>query len=139
MRKTWPGFVLIAVFAALSLSDASARRMGNRDVTDVGNGTCLVSGNAFNFTGGPWSRSMTVNAGSECGGTFGAAGRVVFKHLYLVTPPQHGTVALREGGHYHYAAKAGYRGADDFMLRVCGIGWGGRERCANLHYAVTVQ
>jgi Bacterial Ig domain len=139
LLKAWQCFFLIAVVILMPLSDASARRFGNRDVTDIGNGTCLVSGGGFNFTGGPWTRSMTVTAGSECGGTFGAAGRVVFKRLYLVTAPQHGTVTLREGGHYHYAARAGYRGADSFMLRVCGIGGAGREHCADLSYAVTVQ
>jgi hypothetical protein len=81
---------------------------------------------------------MTVNSGSECGGTFGAGGRIVFKRLYLVTRPQHGTVALREGGHYHYVSAAGYRGSDSFMLRVCGS-VNGHDRCANLQYAVSVE
>lgn len=132
-------FVVAAVGLA-SLSAASARRYGHSS-TDVANealGACSVGAGDFRLTEGPWARAMVVKAGSACGGTFGAGGRVAFKRLYLITRPQHGNVTLREGGHYQYLSPSTYRGPDSFMLRVCGSA-NGHDGCANLQYDVTVQ
>ena len=61
-----------------------------------------------------------------------------FKRLLLVSAPQHGSISLREGGHYTYSTQVGYRGPDSFMLRICG-NEGGRDGCADLQYTVTIE
>lgn len=122
----------------LSLPAAAAWRYRQGDVTDVGGGSCFVQGNGFRL-GGAWSRTMVVNSGTSCGGTFRAAGRTTFKRLFITARPQHGRVVLQEGGHYHYTSVAGYHGSDNFSLRVCGIGASGAESCGNLHFTVAIQ
>ena len=79
-----------------------------------------------------------ARSGQPCGGGFFSGGSMRFKRLYLATPPQNGTVSLREGGYYSYQSKAGYRGPDTFTLRICGTE-GTVEGCANVRYSVTVQ
>jgi len=94
---------------------------------------------SFHLTSeGPWSGAMSVRSGQPCGGGFFSGGTIRFKRLYLATPPQNGTVSLREGGYYSYQSKAGYRGPDTFTLRICGTE-GSVEGCANVRYSVTVQ
>ncbi len=100
---------------------------------------CSVKGQFRLTSEGPWVRSMGLMSGETCSGFFRSRrGGVFFKRLYLVTPPQHGTVKLREGGYYQYFSKAGYHGSDNFMLRICG-NVNGRDSCANLKYDVVVQ
>ena len=93
---------------------------------------------SFHLTSeGPWSGTMLTRSGQPCGGGF-FGGSIRFKRLYLATPPQSGTVSLREGGYYAYKSNPGYRGPDSFTLRICGVELN-VEGCANVRYAVTVQ
>jgi hypothetical protein len=61
-----------------------------------------------------------------------------FKRLYLVTPPVHGKINLREGGYYTYSAPSGYKGADTFTLRACGTE-DNKPGCATLQYSVSID
>jgi hypothetical protein len=99
---------------------------------------CSVKGSFRLTSEGPWTRFMSLTSGGGCGNTFRSFGAMFYKRLYLVTPPQHGNVVLREGGHYRYFSKAGYHGSDSFMLRICG-NTNGHDGCANLQYNVTVE
>jgi len=98
-----------------------------------------VRSSSFHLTSeGPWNGAITTSSGKPCGGSFRAGGPIRFKRLYLATPPQNGTVSLREGGYYSYQSKPGYRGPDVFMLRICGTEQTA-EGCANVRYSVTVE
>jgi hypothetical protein len=83
---------------------------------------------------------MRLNAreNTTCSANFSSYGPMIFRRLYLVTPPQHGAIQLIEGGHYNYSTRAGYRGPDSFTLRVCG-NQNGYDGCADLQYAVTID
>jgi hypothetical protein len=128
----------IATVCLISLSTAHAQHALDRrsDIMDVG-GSCTVNGTGFRLFGS-WSRSMTVQSGSPCGGTFIGPSSVTLKRLNLIAAPQHGKIQLQEGGHYHYTSAAGYHGPDSFLLQICGIGARG-ESCGELRYSVTVQ
>jgi hypothetical protein len=99
---------------------------------------CSVRGQFRLTSEGPWTRFMDLESGGTCGNSFRSFGAMFYKRLYLLTPPQHGKVVLREGGHYRYFSQAGYHGSDQFMLRICG-NTSGFEGCANLQYQVKVE
>jgi hypothetical protein len=83
---------------------------------------------------------LTARAGTTCEATFGSVGRsnLTFKRLFLVSPPTHGKIRLREGGYYIYSAPAAYTGPDAFTLRVCGTE-DDKPGCATLQYSVTIN
>jgi hypothetical protein len=81
---------------------------------------------------------LQVRSGEACTAYFRAGGKMSFKRLFLVSAPQNGSISLREGGHYTFSAKAGYRGRDSFMLRICGTE-NGTDGCADLQYTVTID
>jgi hypothetical protein len=81
---------------------------------------------------------IRARSGEACSAGFRAGGNMIFKRLFLVSAPQHGSISLREGGHYTYSTQAGYRGPDSFMLRICGTE-GGLDGCADLKYTVTID
>ena len=87
---------------------------------------------------GPWPMRIRARSGEACSAGFRAGGKMIFKRLFLVSAPQHGSISLKEGGHYTYSAKAGYRGPGSFMLRICG-NESGMDGCADLKYAVTIE
>jgi len=62
----------------------------------------------------------------------------VFKRLYLKVSPQHGSIRLQEGGMWAYTPQAGYRGNDQFTLRICGRE-GTIEGCGDLLYRMVVE
>ena len=99
---------------------------------------CEIHGGFHLTSAGPWPYTLATNAGETCGRGFRALGEFVFKRLYLLKPPQHGRVTLREGGTYAYAPASGYRGSDVFALRICGLERG-HEGCAELQFTVTVH
>lgn len=100
--------------------------------------SCTVRGQFLLSSEGPWNMSLDTDAGKPCGSLFGSVGAIVYKRLYQVTAPQHGSVSMREGGYFNYSPKAAYRGPDNFMLRICGNA-NGRDGCANLKFDVTVH
>jgi Bacterial Ig domain len=63
---------------------------------------------------------------------------MIFKNLYLMARPQHGTIKLIEHGHFTYKPADAYKGPDSFTLRICG-NEGGMDGCADLQYSVTVR
>jgi len=93
----------------------------------------------FHFTSaGPWSGTISTSAGKPCGGSFHSGGNTVFRRLNLLRSPQHGSIALRQGGYFTYTPATGFRGSDSFQLQVCGKE-GTIEGCADLNYAATVN
>jgi hypothetical protein len=99
---------------------------------------CSRSGSYHLSSTGPWPMRIQARSGEACTAGFRAGGNMIFKRLLLVSAPQHGSISLREGGHYTYSTQAGYRGPDSFMLRICG-NEGGRDGCADLQYTVTIE
>jgi Bacterial Ig domain len=99
---------------------------------------CTVRGQFLLSSEGPWPMSLDTDAGKPCGSLFGSTGAIAYKRLYQVSAAKHGSVSLRQGGHFNYAPKAGYRGDDSFTLRICGNA-NGRDGCANLKFNVTVH
>lgn len=99
---------------------------------------CARAGRFSLTSTGPWPMRLNAFENTTCGANFTSRGPMIFRKLYLVTPPQRGSIRLIEGGRYRYTTPAGYRGPDSFMLRVCGV-QNGYEGCADLQYAVTIQ
>jgi hypothetical protein len=89
-------------------------------------------------TSGPWPMFIQTMVGTPCNGAFRSGGNTSFKKLFLVSPPQHGSVSLGQGGYYTYRPNAGFRGSDPFQMRVCGKE-GTIEGCADLQYTATVN
>ena len=81
---------------------------------------------------------LDTDVGKPCGSLFGSVGAIVYKRLYQVAAPKHGSVSLRHGGYFKYSPRAGYRGDDGFTLRICGNS-NGQDGCANLKFNVTVH
>jgi hypothetical protein len=81
---------------------------------------------------------IQTKVGAACDGAFRSGGNTSFKRLLLVSPPQHGSISLRQGGYYTYRPNAGFQGADSFQMRVCGTE-GAIEGCADLQYTATVN
>jgi Bacterial Ig domain len=109
-------------------------------LASIGNAraACTVRGQFLLSSEGPWPMSLDTDAGKACGSLFGSSGAISYKRLYQVTPPQHGSVSLRHGGYFTYTPKAGYRGDDNFTLRICGNA-NGKDACANLKFNTTVH
>jgi hypothetical protein len=84
---------------------------------------------AFPRTRAPHARPHSENVGGS---------DLTFKRLFLVSPPAHGKIRLREGGHYIYSTPSGYKGPDAFTLRVCGTE-DNEPGCATLKYSVTID
>ena len=99
---------------------------------------CYVRGQFLLSSEGPWNMSLDTDAGKPCGSLFGSVGAIVYKRLYLAANPQHGSVSMRHGGYFKYSPKAGFRGSDNFTLRICGNA-NGKDGCANLKFDVTVH
>jgi hypothetical protein len=89
---------------------------------------------------GNYPMFIRTHAGTSCEATFSnrAGSDLTFKRLFLVTPPVHGKINLREGGYYIYSAPSGYRGADTFTLKLCGTE-SNKPGCATLNYSVTID
>jgi hypothetical protein len=100
---------------------------------------CVRTGDYRLTSKGPWPITFWVPSGEDCTDEFIAGSRSMFKRLILVSAPKHGSITLREGGHYRYKTPPGYRGLDAFTLRVCGIEAGGYAGCADLQYSVNIQ
>ena len=105
---------------------------------------CTIS-SPFNLTSeGPWPATGTVRSDGYCdkgfrigGGMRYHAGVMMFKRLYLASPPSHGRIMLREGGHFRYTPNKNYVGTDKFTLRICGL-INNTESCANLEHTMNV-
>ena len=85
---------------------------------------CRTGGRFSIASSGPWPMEMTVTSGKPCSSSY----QLNFPgtHLFIASNPDHGRLSLREGGHYTYVPTSGYRGADTFMLKVCGRIQGGQ-------------
>lgn len=118
--------IWIAAFALIAAASTSASP------------ACRTSGRFSIASAGPWPMGLTTASGKPCSSSY----QLNFPgtHLYIASNPEHGRVALREGGHYTYVPAAGYRGADMFTLKLCGrIAGAQAESCTDLKYAVTVE
>jgi len=118
-------FSCLALVAGAMIDEAQARG-------------CSRAGRFSLTSAGPWPMRLRALEGEACNANFRSYGPMIYRRLYLVSSPQHGNIQLIEGGRYRYSAQAGYRGADSFMLRVCGT-QNGYEGCADLQYAVTIE
>jgi hypothetical protein len=100
---------------------------------------CGPSGGNFQFTSpGPWPLYTASKSGEECQGTFRAGVNTHFKRLFVLSPPQRGTIRLQQGGYYYYRSQPGFRGIDSFSLRICGV-QGSVEGCTELAMRMQVN
>ena len=102
------------------------------------NAACVANYRFHVSSEGPWQAHGAIGQGKSCTGSYTAGGNLVFKRLWLFSPPARGKIKLHEGGRYTYTAPTGFTGADPFTLRVCGVE-GGHEGCANIVYNMTVS
>jgi hypothetical protein len=62
----------------------------------------------------------------------------VLTAIAVATRPSHGTLAAAGSMQFHYVPKAGYKGADSYAVRICGVSSAGRG-CSNIRYNVTIE
>jgi len=88
---------------------------------------------------GNYPMFIRTRAGTSCEATFSnvRGSDLIFKRLFLVTPPVHGKINLREGGYYVYSAPSA-KGTDAFTLKLCGTE-NKQSGCATLNYSVTID
>lgn len=124
-----------ALAAALAASPAEA--------------ACFARGRLLFSGPGPWTVLMETESGRPCNqgilsggsaqeGIIAPSERGRFKSLHVTGEPANGRVDLFQGGRFAYASKPGYRGRDQFMLRLCQF-FENSERCTQAQVYVTVQ
>jgi hypothetical protein len=82
---------------------------------------------------------VTVVAGAVCGHHYvpGTPG-LRLTSASVVGQPSHGTLASSGGLKFRYQPTAGFKGADRYVIRVCGTSPKG-SGCSTLNYRVTLQ
>lgn len=100
---------------------------------------CLHSGYFKLSSEGPWYMSLTVQPGSKCENKKFLSTATAFSKLNAYVLPEHGKLALIEGGKFSYRPVSGFKGEDYFQLEVCGQLSSGGTGCAKLDYHVDVQ
>lgn len=73
-----------------------------------------------------------------CVAQFSAGGSTSFTMAEIAGKPSHGTLTQTGNFAFRYAAAKGYRGADSFILKVCGATSAGKG-CSRLTYNMVVQ
>mgnify|MGYP002378106294 CR=1 FL=1 len=62
----------------------------------------------------------------------------MFTSASIVGRPQNGTLQQSGAFNFTYRAKPGFKGADSYVIKVCGNSRG-RDGCSTLTYQMTVQ
>jgi len=80
--------------------------------------------------------SGVMPAGSECIHRIRALNTYKFASASVVAAPHNGTLSPIEAFSFRYQPKAGFRGSDEYSVRVCGVRQGA---CSMLMYRMTVN
>jgi len=76
--------------------------------------------------------------GSACTTRFWTSGTSHFTSGSIIARPKHGTLSGIGSLRFRYKPQAGFKGADQYTLRVCGTSRAG-SGCSTLTYNITVQ
>jgi len=128
-RKRW---MACAVAAGLLTLVAATNARAQVDST-----RCVAPFRFFFGSAQPFPAYVFVKAGKTCTSGFSAGSRMIFKRLYLASPPSKGKVTLREGGFFTYHAPSA-PGRDGFTLKLCGKD-NNLEGCADLQVQVEIS
>ena len=80
--------------------------------------------------------SGVMSAGSTCIHKVRALNTYRFASASVVSAPHNGTLSPIESFSFRYQPKAGFRGSDEYSVRVCGMRQGA---CSMLMYRMTVN
>ena len=80
--------------------------------------------------------SGVMPAGSTCIHKIRALNTYRFASAAVVSAPHNGTLAPMESFSFRYQPKAGFRGSDEYSVKVCGVRQGA---CSMLMYRMTVN
>ena len=80
--------------------------------------------------------SGLMSAGSTCIHRIRANNRFKFASASVVSAPRNGTLAPMESFSFRYQPKPGFRGSDEYAVKVCGVRKGA---CSMLMYRMTVN
>jgi hypothetical protein len=99
---------------------------------------CDVEGEMFYLHKNDVSKHLARTDASGCDLHFITGGGVTFRSAAIVAKPKKGD--LRKIAHleFRYRPKPGFRGSDNFSLRVCGRNQSG-SGCSILHYTAQVD
>ncbi len=81
--------------------------------------------------------SATVTGDGKCERDF-STDRSTFKSTTIAKRPSNGAISTNGVSNFKYAARAGFKGKDSFVVKVCGEGLAG-SGCSTLNYEVDVQ
>ena len=117
-------------------------------LTGAASADCVVHGQLFIQSPGPFAMAMSASSGKPCNGNFlttplSTEGPVnvkanwMLKSLWVTEEPKNGRVELQQGGYYRYTSSAGFKGRDTFKMRLCGI-FEEKTYCTVLAYSISV-
>jgi hypothetical protein len=81
--------------------------------------------------------TAVLTGGGSCIHRFRAGGRLQFTSASIASPPVHGTLEQRPL-RFRYKPKPGFKGSDQYSLKVCGEGTAGAG-CSTITYRISVQ
>lgn len=120
-------YLLIVLGATLATSGGAAAQ-----------GLCDIQGGRyFPAQNDSVSYGLTIQSGGSCFRNFGSP-TMTFTGTSVVTQPANGTVRVISPTRIQFSARAGFRGTDRFVVRVCAQGQSGRG-CSTLTHVVTVR
>lgn len=80
--------------------------------------------------------SGVMSAGSTCVHKIRALNTFRFASASIVSTPRNGTLSPMESFSFRYQPKPGFRGSDEYAVKVCGVRKGA---CSMLMYRMTVN
>ena len=118
------GFIALIALAAMTSAAAADCRI-------IGGGFRLAQNESLSATG-------LLSHGRSCILNFRSYSTAQFTSGSIVSRPSNGTLSQVGALLFRYAPKSGFKGVDQYALRVCGIGSGG-PGCATITYNMTVE
>jgi len=100
---------------------------------------CRIMAFRFHFTQNESvSTTGLSTGGSRCRMPIQAGSSSEFTSVAVVTRPSHGSLTQLRAYRFNYQPAPGFRGVDQYAIRVCGKGASG-SGCSTINYAITVQ
>ena len=84
------------------------------------------------------STTGVTTGGSECRHRFRSLATLQMTSGSIVSRPSNGTLTEIGALQFSYVPRAGYKGTDQYTVRVCGRGGGGHG-CSTITYNIAVQ
>jgi hypothetical protein len=98
--------------------------------------SCQTTPYRFHFGGDTTANSEMDSHGCSYG--FQAGGTTTFSGASVGAPPEHGTLKQTTTFNFVYTPKAGYKGDDNYSIKVCGQSRA-NTGCSTINYSVTVK